>query len=389
MNIRTVILGVFIACVSLPRAGLGASLLEIVQVGSGLQATVEVRGDDAMTFLHRKKDATTWQIDIAMFSPGNLPASIPLSIPAATGIAVEKRKVGKIEATRLALTVRPNVDVTVIPSSDRRTLTLSFSSAPASTDSEKLLDDLDDRPSGKDSPNGVEHQSPTGGAISPAREGAAEAVPAPLVVEPAIAGTPVVAENGSGAVKHAAPPSDLDRELKDLEEKMEEQSVPKPLPLPVEPKRGTTDPPPPVVTGTVPDIQSGALTPDELAVTPPAPAEKPVAAPLSVPSPRVEAIEPSKPSVTLSGSSFEIAAPGVASVRPFTLFQPTRVVVDLFGVSEDLSASLPSTGFPPSVRGIRSSRYPDKIRIVFDMKGDDLPEYAVARSGSVVRITFR
>lgn len=390
MNVLTVILAALIAIVSLPGIGLGASLVEIVQVGSGLQAKVEVRGDDAMTYLLRKKDVNTWLLDIARYSPGAVPASIPLSLPAATGISVEQRKIGKIEATRLTVSVRPNVDVTATPSDDRRTLTISFSSAPQSADADKLLADLDDGLSGKDSLEKPGDLAPSTGEASSAGAVAAASVPALSIDDPGVPGRPVGKGDDSVPPRDDTLPSDLDRELKRLEEKAEDQPFPKSEPLPDAPQKAAVVPPSPVVTAPKQEVETGALTPDELAVTPPVAVEKsPDVTRSPIPPSHVEAAGLSKPSVTLSGSSFEMVAPGIVSVRAFTLFQPTRVVMDLFGVSADLSASLPTTGFPPSVRGIRSSRYPDKVRIVFDMKGDELPEYAVARNGSAVRITFR
>ncbi|GAB4303953.1 MAG: hypothetical protein Fur0034_20510 [Desulfuromonadia bacterium] len=381
-----------------PSMVLAGELLHVVTAGSGLQGKVEIKADEPMTYLVSKKGETSWQIDIAKMSPGNLPHHIPLSLPAATGITIEKRSMGKIDATRLLLTVRPNVAITVTPSADRRLLTISFASggvSPSANDS--LLDDLDDDRGKKksDPPPAIDDLD---APVVPPAVPVAEAATPPAGGDLAGEGGGEKPRSGKGddAAPQAPPTqphpsSGLDEELTAMETKgATPVTHPSPIPpsmetMPVEPK-----PAAPSVAAEPPAIDPGALTPEELETPPPGLGKKPTAEVSPEPEhPRSVSGGESRVVLSVSGSTIEISAPSLSSHRAFTLFQPTRVVIDLFGVSIDLSRPLSPDTLPPSVKGVRSSRYPDKTRIVFDMKGDDLPEYVVARESGILRITFR
>jgi len=387
MSIRRIAVIMFVISCALPAIARGGELLDVVTVGSGLAGRVEVRGDEPMTYLVTKRGETTWQIDIAKMSPGSLPSQIPLTLPAATGITIDKRSLGTIDVTRLTFAVRPRVEITVTPSDDRRRFSVSFSSGgtPTAADA-SLLDDLDDtRGKGGDSADYA-------------------AAPATPPVVPPTPGTPDLSSGTNdpeppserkGEEKPAAPdrhasPSDLDRELSRMETK--ESAPPSPTPPPLQPALSPPSVPPAVTAAPAvsPSVDQGALTPDELDVTPPS------ASPVPKPLPAISPVT-SRPDgggghgagATVTGSTIEMSIPGLASYRAFSLFQPTRVVLDLHGVSTDLSRTLSFDRLPAMVRGIRFSRYPDKTRVVFDMTRDDFPEYVVAREGDLLRITFR
>ncbi len=76
----------------------------------------------------------------------------------------------------------------------------------------------------------------------------------------------------------------------------------------------------------------------------------------------------------------------IAKFRHFSLGAPPRLVVDLYGVkpgSTDNSYTLQG-----EFRGLRTGKYPDKTRFVFDSATEQLPEFNVSSTGQAVQVTW-
>ncbi len=78
---------------------------------------------------------------------------------------------------------------------------------------------------------------------------------------------------------------------------------------------------------------------------------------------------------------------GIKRLRYFTLDNPKRLVVDLYGVAaaEKQKKYLLSGGFA----SLRIGPYSDKLRFVFDAEGEKLPQFSVNRDGDSVHVAWQ
>jgi type IV pilus assembly protein PilQ len=132
---------------------------------------------------------------------------------------------------------------------------------------------------------------------------------------------------------------------------------------------------------------AAAASPPPQATTSPEPVSAPVTAPVTAPAPVPAARRASLlTQVIVTPGQAVLATNGeVARYEQFTLNNPLRLVVDLFGVAPDFKQrAFPASG---GFKQVRVGVYADKVRLVFDADGKVLPEHAIEKQavGLVVR----
>ncbi len=88
------------------------------------------------------------------------------------------------------------------------------------------------------------------------------------------------------------------------------------------------------------------------------------------------------------GASFRIKADGaIGSYNSFELDTPSRVIVDLWGVSNSSGKEFMKVG-NRFVRAVRIGSHSDKVRLVFDSPGKALPVYNITKTDSSLVVAF-
>lgn len=88
------------------------------------------------------------------------------------------------------------------------------------------------------------------------------------------------------------------------------------------------------------------------------------------------------------GASFRIKADGaIGSYNSFELDTPSRVIVDLWGVSNSSGKEFMKVG-NRFVRAVRIGSHSDKVRLVFDSPGKVLPVYNITKTDSSLVVAF-
>jgi hypothetical protein len=417
---------------------LAGTLTGVNTVGSGLTAKIEVVADAPLTYVFFRKDATHWVVELAKTEIGSVAPTMELTIPAATGLTLEKRQAGSIPITRLTIAVRPGVTLLVKSSGDRKQLNLSFQSgsAPAAAGKDDdLLGDLDapakpataeKAPAAKDDLDSLlDSPAPattaTGAVAAPVVAPTAPVKAAELSLEAELGKEPAAA-----APVAAKPAPSLDKELDAGLEPAPAPAKPVLAPVvpekvpPVEAKLPETkiarDPLPVAAVAVPAGVDLGALTPDELGIAPPetaAPQAAPpvqTAAPVKMVEPEPAAPAPVQPAVEAApvpasapavakptagaGSilvherTVEVTVTNYSSHKAFTLTDPTRLVIDLPGAKASLKDAAAKAKVP-GIQAVRFSQYPDKVRLVFDLPKGELPDYAIEKLENGIRVTFK
>jgi type IV pilus assembly protein PilQ len=87
-----------------------------------------------------------------------------------------------------------------------------------------------------------------------------------------------------------------------------------------------------------------------------------------------------------SGKTTMIADGLIGKVKHFTLADPGRLVVDIYGVKAGFDDK--SFGLNSGLKKMRVGTYPDKLRFVFDGTDSDLPAYSVDKAGNTMTVAW-
>jgi type IV pilus assembly protein PilQ len=122
----------------------------------------------------------------------------------------------------------------------------------------------------------------------------------------------------------------------------------------------------------------------------PAPAPVPVAAPVPVPTPTPAAAAPAATvinDVTVTPGKLLFATNGsVGRYEHFTLGNPPRLVIDLYGLRPGFKQrTFDVTG---GMKQVRVGAYGDKVRFVFDADGKSLPEHTVEKQADGLAVSW-
>ncbi|MCR4286821.1 MAG: AMIN domain-containing protein, partial [Deltaproteobacteria bacterium] len=155
----------------------------------------------------------------------------------------------------------------------------------------------------------------------------------------------------------------------------------KPAPAPSE-KAATLEAEPPAAEAALPatalplEVQAEAEAPKATEAQPKAEARH---------ATKITGVELSK---SPKGASFRIKADGaIGSYNSFELDTPSRVIVDLWGVSNSSGKELMKVG-NRFVRAVRIGSHSDKVRLVFDSPGKALPVYNITKTDSSLVVAF-
>ncbi|MDP3937649.1 MAG: type IV pilus secretin PilQ [Deltaproteobacteria bacterium] len=130
---------------------------------------------------------------------------------------------------------------------------------------------------------------------------------------------------------------------------------------------------------------SGKESPQAVQVTKAEPSEAPATRDLALP----EATELTAVSVDKAATGTQVAVELNGRARSFdffTLDNPSRLVVDVFGVQEASGKRLIPVG-GPEIGSVRIGPHPGKVRIVLDLDDESAP-YAIEPAGSTLLIAF-
>ncbi|GMR04177.1 MAG: hypothetical protein BMS9Abin23_0066 [Thermodesulfobacteriota bacterium] len=84
----------------------------------------------------------------------------------------------------------------------------------------------------------------------------------------------------------------------------------------------------------------------------------------------------------------QIVADGeIGDYNTFEIGNPSRIVVDVWGVSNSTGTNLVRVN-DSFIKAVRIGNHPDKIRFVFDAAGDEIPPYVITKTGNSIVASF-